>query len=412
VRSRADAEARDRADPLAPFRERFVLPPGVVYLDGNSLGALARGVPERVARVVREEWGEGLIRSWNAAGWIDLPGRVAARLAPFLGVEADEVAVADSTSVNLFKLLTAVLAASPPARRRVVAPEGNFPSDMYVASGAAALCGGELAVVPATGLAAAVDERTAVVTLSHLDFRTGELLDLAGVAAAARAAGAVVVADLAHTAGAMPLALREWGVDLAVGCGYKFLGGGPGAPAFLVVSREWQERLDPPLRGWLGHAEPFAFAAGWRPAPGVRRFQCGTPPVLSLAALDAALDAWEGVDLRLARQKAARLGEAMIAAADGELAGSAVHVASPRESARRGAQVSLAHPAAFALVQALAGRGVIGDFRAPDLLRFGLHPLTTRKVDVWDAVAALRDLLAGGDWQAGAAAAPSPGAVT
>ena len=407
--ARADAEARDREDPLAPWRARFVLPPGVLYLDGNSLGALAVGVQERVARVISQEWGTALVGGWNQHGWIELPRRVAARLAPLLGVAADEVAVADSTSVNLFKLLGAVLSARPD-RRRVLAPSGNFPSDLYVAAGVVELYGAELVVVPAAELAAAVDERTAAVTLSHVDFRTGELHDLAALAAAARAHGAVVVADLAHSVGAMPVRLASWGVDLAVGCGYKFLGGGPGAPAFVVVRRSWQEALVSPLRGWLGHADPFAFAPTYEPAPGVDRFQCGTPPILALAALDAALGAWEGVDLGQVRRKVESLGDLLVAAADQELAGLGVGVASPRDARRRGAQVALRHPAAYAVMQALLGRGVIGDFRTPDLLRFGLHPLTLRHVDVWDAVAALRDVLAGGG--AVAEQRPRPGAVT
>jgi kynureninase len=409
VTSRAAAEDLDRADPLAPFRERFLLPPGVLYLDGNSLGALARGVRERVDRVVAEEWATHLIGGWSDCGWMELPRRVAGRLAAFLGVEADEVAVADSTSVNLFKLLGAVLAARP-GRRRLLAPEGNFPSDLYVAAGLAELCGAELVIVPGADLAAAVDDRTAAVTLSHVDFRTGELYDLAALAAAARAQGALVVADLAHSAGAMPLALAEWGVDLAVGCGYKFLGGGPGAPAFLVVRRSWQAALESPLRGWLGHADPFAFAEDWQPASGIGRFHCGTPPVLSLAALDAALDAWQGVDLELARAKAGGLGDLLIALAERELADLGVSVASPRDALLRGAQVSLRHPEAFAVMSALVARGIVGDFRAPDLLRFGLHPLTVRHVDVWDAMAGLAEVLRNGI--AGAGTRPRPGMVT
>lgn len=404
--TRADAEALDRADPLAPVRSRFVLPPGLLYLDGNSLGPLASGVRERLDRVVAEEWGKALIGGWNDHGWIELPRRVAARLAPFLGVAAGEVAVADSTSVNLFKLLGALLAARP-QRRRILAPEGNFPSDLYVAEGLADLCGAELVVVPAADLPAAVDGAAAAVTLSHVDFRTGEVHDLAALAAAARAHDVPVVADLAHSVGAMPLALAEWGVDLAVGCGYKFLGGGPGAPAFLVVRRPWQELLVPPLRGWLGHADPFAFAPRYAPAPGVDRFCCGTPPILSLAALDAALDAWDGVDLAAVRRKAASLGDLLIAAADRELANLGVAVASPREAKRRGAQVALSHPQASAVMQALVARGVVGDFRAPDLLRFGLHPLTVRHVDVWDAVTVLREVLVAGVRPLPAAAAPA-----
>jgi kynureninase len=389
---REQAAALDRDDPLAPFRSRFLLPPGVRYFDGNSLGALARGVAERVAHVVAHEWGDGLIGSWTAAGWIELPRRIATKLAPFLGVDAGEVAVADGTSVNLFKLLAAALEVRP-GRGVVLAPEGNFPSDLYVARAAAAQYGAELVTAPPASLAAAIGERTAVVTLGHVDYKTGEVFDLAMLAAAAHAHGALLLADLAHSVGAMPLRLADWDVDLAVGCGYKFLGGGPGAPAFVVVRRELQAALRSPLPGWLGHAEPFAFADEYRPAAGVDRFLCGTPPILSLSALDAALDAWAGVELAAVRAWSASLGDFFVALAEAELAAVGVEVASPRERARRGAQLSLRHPLASTLVERLAARGIVADFRPPDLLRFGLHPLYLNHADIAAAVAALRALL-------------------
>ncbi|HEV8237919.1 MAG TPA: aminotransferase class V-fold PLP-dependent enzyme [Thermoanaerobaculia bacterium] len=387
------AAALDRDDPLARFRVRFLLPVGMRYFDGNSLGALAQGVAERVARVATHEWGEGLIGSWTSAGWLELPKRVAARLAPFLGVGADEVAVADGTSVNLFKLLGAALQARP-GRKRVLALAGNFPTDLYVARAAAEQHGAAVETFAAGDLAAAIDGRTAVVTLSHVDYRTGEVFDLAALAAAAHRQGALLLVDVSHSVGAMPLLLGEWRVDLAVGCGYKFLGGGPGAPAFLVVRRELQESLRSPLPGWLGHANPFAFADGYEPAPGVDRFLCGTPPILSLSALDAALEAWEGIDLRAVRDWSASLGDAFIALADAHLAPLGVTVASPRDAARRGAQVSLRHPRAQELIAALAARGIVGDFRPPDLLRFGLHALYVRHADVVALVEALAGLLA------------------
>lgn len=387
------AAALDREDPLASFRGRFALPAGRRYFDGNSLGALAKGVAERVAQVVTHEWGEGLIGSWMSAGWLELPKRVAARLAPFLGVEAGEVAVADGTSVNLFKLLGAVLEARP-GRTRVLALEGNFPTDVYITRAAAEQRGAAVETFAAADLAAAVDERTVVVTLSHVDYRTGELFDLAALAAAAHRHGALLLVDVSHSVGAMPLLLDEWEVDLAVGCGYKFLGGGPGAPAFLFVRRELQDSLRSPLPGWLGHADPFAFADDYQPAPGVDRFLCGTPPILSLSALDAALDAWEGVDLRVVRDRAASLGDYFIALVDAHLAAAGVVVASPRDAAHRGAQVSLRHPRAQELIAALAARGIVGDFRPPDLLRFGLHALYVRHADVAALVEALAELLA------------------
>ncbi len=393
MRTREEAAALDREDPLAPFRSRFLLPAGVRYFDGNSLGALAAGVRERVDEVIDREWRRGLIGSWDAA-WMALPRRVAGRLAPFLGVAEDEVAVTDGTSVNLFKLVGAALAARP-GRRRVLVPDGNFPSDLYVAQAVAASWGGELVAAPATELAGAVDDGTALVTLSHVDFRSGELFDLAALAAAAHAAGALLLADLSHSVGAMPLRLAEWDVDLAVGCGYKFLGGGPGAPAFLMVRRALQADLRSPLPGWLGHAEPFAFEPSYRPAAGIDRFLCGTPPVLSLAALDAALAAWRGIDLDVVRHWAEGLGDLFVGLAEEQLARFGISVVSPRERGRRGAQVSLRHERAEELMVGLSARGIVGDFRPPDVLRFGLHPLYLRHVDVWDAVAALREHLLG-----------------
>ena len=393
------AAALDREDPLASFRSRFLLPAGVRYFDGNSLGALAQGVAERVARAVEHEWGEGLIGSWMTAGWLELPKGVAARLAPFLGVEAGEVAVADGTSVNLFKLLGAALAARP-GRQRVLALRGNFPTDVYITRAAAEQHGVAMEAFGAEDLAAAIDERTAAVTLSHVDYRTGEVFDLAALAAAAHRYGALLLVDVSHSVGAMPLLLDEWRVDLAVGCGYKFLGGGPGAPAFLVVRRELQESLRSPLPGWLGHADPFAFADDYQPAPGVDRFLCGTPPILSLSALDAALAAWEGIDLHAVRDWAASLGDYFIDLVDARLAAAGVVVASPRDAARRGAQVSLRHPRAQELIAALAARGIVGDFRPPDLLRFGLHALYVRHADVAALVEALAELLSAAEVRA------------
>lgn len=390
---RAEAVALDDGDPLAPWRDRFELPPGVHYFAGNSLGPPARGVAARVAQAVEAQWGGELVGAWH--DWIELPRRISGRLAPLLGVAADEVAVADSTTVDLFKLLGALLE-SAGRRRRVVAVEGCFPSDLYAAEGLARLAGGEVVVAPVAELEAALESGAAALLVSHVDFRTGALHDLPALAALARRAGARLVADLSHSVGVMPLALASWGVELAVGCTYKFLGGGPGSPAFLVVARGLQSAMVPPLRGWLGHAEPFAFDSRYRPAAGIERFHCGTPPILALAALDGALEALEGLDLAAARRKVDSLGDLLVALADRVLAEPGVQVASPRSAERRGAQVSLRHPEAFALVQALIARGFVGDFRAPDLLRFGLPPLTLRHADVWDLVAALADLLTSG----------------
>ena len=391
--SRADAAALDAADPLAPFRDRFALPEGLVYLDGNSLGALPRRVTERVAEVVGREWGEGLIRSWNDAGWIDLPRRVGDKIARLVGAAPGEVVCADSTSVNLWKVLAAALSLRP-ERRTVLSEEGNFPTDLYVAEGLARLLGKghRVRLVPKRELVAALDDDVAALLLTHVDYRTGERHDMERLTGSAHAAGALAIWDLAHSAGAMPLDLHGAGADLAVGCGYKYLCGGPGAPAFLWVPKRLQDSFVQPLSGWLGHAEPFAFESAYRPAEGVARFLCGTPPILSMSALDAALDVILEADLALVRAKSEALTSFFIEAVEQEC-GDAVRLVSPRDALLRGSQVSFAHPDAYAVVRALVERSVVGDFRAPDVLRFGFAPLYVRFVDAWDAARALADVL-------------------
>lgn len=399
-----DLAALDRADPLAPLRERFLLPPGVIYLDGNSLGPLPRSVPERVRAVVEGEWGRDLIRSWNLHGWIDLPARVGAKIARLIGAAPDEVVVADSTSVDLFKLLAAALERSP-ERRVVISEAGNFPTDLYVVQGLArtvAAFGGRRVELRTLRhreeLPDALGDDVAVVLLTQVDYRTGELWDLAETTRRIHGAGALALWDLAHSAGAVPVDLEAAGADLAVGCGYKFLNGGPGAPAFLYVARRHQEVLRSPVQGWLGHDAPFAFEAEYRPAPGVARFQAGTPPILAMAALDAALDAFEGVDAGRLREKSVALGDLFLELVETECAGLGLEPACPRDGSRRGSQVSFRHPEGYAVVQALIARGVIGDFREPDVLRFGLAPLYLRYEDVGEAVRHLREVLETRAW--------------
>jgi kynureninase len=396
---RAHCEILDRDDPLAEFREQFLLPEDVIYLDGNSLGALPKAVPSRIRRVVAEEWGEGLIRSWNAAHWIDLPRRVGDKIAPLIGAEPGEVVAADSTSVNLFKLLSAALELQK-GRSVILSEADNFPTDLYVAEGVRDQLGRdhELRLVAADELTTAISEETAVVMLTHVNFRTGLRHDLEALTAAAHRQGALMLWDLSHSVGAMPLALRRAGADLAVGCGYKFLNGGPGAPAFLFVRRDLQERIRQPLSGWMGHREPFAFATGYDPAEGIARTLCGTPPILALAALDAALDLWQEVDLSALRRKSISLSELFIAVAEQRCLGLGLALASPREAERRGSQVSFSHPEGYAVMQALIAEGVIGDFRSPDLLRFGLTPLYLRHVDVFDAAETLARVLSDRRW--------------
>jgi kynureninase len=397
--TRADAEALDATDELAFLREEFALPQGVVYLDGNSLGALPRSAAARLREVVEREWGEGLIRSWNRHGWIDLPARVAAALAPLVGAAADEVAVADSTSVNLFKLLAGALRLRP-GRTVVLSEEENFPTDLYVAQGLSALLEEvTLRLVPRANLADALDESVAVLMLTHVDFRTGALHDMREWTRAAHGVGALALWDLAHSAGALPVELAGCEADLAVGCGYKYLNGGPGAPAFAFVARRHHEAFETPLTGWMGHAEPFAFDPRYRPAAGIARLLCGTPPILSLAALECGVETVSRAGVARLRRKSVALTDLFMRLVEQECAGFGLALASPREAERRGSQVALRHPGGYAIVQALIARGVIADFRTPDILRFGFAPAYLRFGDVWDAVAALRAVMERREWE-------------
>jgi kynureninase len=396
---RKHCEDLDRRDPLARFRERFVLPEGVIYLDGNSLGPLLKSVPERIRHVVEREWGQGLIRSWNAARWIDLPQRVGDKIAPLIGAERGEVVAADSTSVNLFKLLSAALGLQR-GRAVILSERDNFPTDLYVAQGVRDQLGGrhEIKLVEASRIRDAIDDQVAVVMLTHVNFRTGARHDLAAITAAAHAKGALALWDLSHSVGAMPLAIGAARADLAIGCGYKYLNGGPGAPAFLYVRRDLHDRIRPPLAGWMGHRDPFAFVPDYAPAEGILRNLCGTPPVLAMAALDAALDLWAEVDLAALRAKSVALADLLIALVEGQGSSLGLSLATTRDAEQRGSQVSFAHPEGYAVMQALIARGVIGDYRAPDLIRFGLTPLYLRYVDVFDAVAILADILRQRHW--------------
>ena len=387
----------DRADPLAGCRDRFAIPQGTIYLDGNSLGALPCAVPERVARVVAEEWGRDLIMSWNRHDWIDLPRRVGERIAPLVGAAPGTLIVADSTSVNIFKLLAVALALRP-GRKVIVTETGNFPTDVYVAGGIARLMGEgrEVRLADAAGLEAAISGDVAVVLLTEVNYRTGAKLDMAALTAHAHAQGALIIWDLCHSAGAFPIDLGGSDADFAVGCGYKYLNGGPGAPAFAYVAPQHLPGLRQPLSGWLGHRAPFSFAADYEPAAGIDALRVGTPPILSMSALDAALDAFAGVDLAVVRQKADALFELFtteVAARCPEL-----ELVTPRDAARRGTQVSLRHPEAYAVMQALIARGVIGDFREPDIMRFGLTPLYLSFADVARAAEILGEVMQTRAW--------------
>ena len=400
--TRDELAALDRDDPLAAMRDAFVLPAGVIYLDGNSLGPLPRATPGRVAAVIEREWGQGLIRSWNDADWIGMAARVGDTIGGLLGAAPGTVMAADSTSVNIFKLLGAALGLRP-GRRVILSEAGNFPTDLYVAEGLVALLGGthELRTAPPDGIAAAIGPDVAVVMLTHVNYRTGAMHDMAALTAAAHAAGALTLWDLAHSAGAAPVDLAASGADFAVGCGYKFLNGGPGAPAFLYVAPALQTGARFPLTGWLGHAEPFAFDPGWRPAQGIAAATVGTPPILAMAALEVGVDLAARAPMAQVRAKSLRQSGLLMALAAQECAGAGLEPVTPVVEAARGSQVSLRHPQAYAVMQALIERGVIGDFRPPDILRFGITPLTLRYVDLWDAVAVLREAMGNEVWRDG-----------
>ena len=397
--TRADALALDHADGLAAFHDRFLLPADIVYLDGNSLGALPRATPARLAEIIEAEWGRDLIRSWNRHGWIDLPHRVGDKIGRLIGARPGEVVAADSTSVNLFKLIAAALRLRP--ERRVIVSEGeNFPTDLYVAQGLIELLGSthELRLVTPETLESALDDDVALVLLTHVNYRSGRMHDMAAITRRVHEAGAVMLWDLAHSAGALPVDLAACSVDLAVGCGYKYLNGGPGAPAFLYVAARLHDAFRSPLTGWLGHAAPFAFDPCYRPAPGIASALVGTPPILSLAALEIGVDLALEADLAAIRAKSLTLARLFVERVGQSCAGLGLTLASPTRETERGSQICYAHPQGYAIMQALIARGVIGDFRAPDILRFGFTPLYTRFVDVWDAVEGLRDVLTSGDW--------------
>lgn len=408
MKSRDEALALDAADPLAPLREQFSIPPGLIYLDGNSLGVMPRAAPARAQQVVAQEWGTGLIGSWNSAGWMELAPRIGDKIARLIGAGPGECVATDSTSVNLFKVLNAALAiahADAPLRTRIVSERSNFPTDLYIAEATAAERGLELVLADSPEeIRALLDERCAVLMLTHVNYSTGRIHDMAVLTRAAHEAGALTLWDLAHSAGAVPLQLSDCGADFAIGCGYKYLNGGPGAPAFVWVAPRHAERFWQPLAGWMGHAAPFEFTPGYRPAPGIRRYLCGTPPVLSLAVLECGVDSVLAAEplggMAALRAKSLALTRAFADLVESRCAGHGLTRVSPRDDAQRGSQVCFAHPThGYAMVQALIARGVVGDFRAPQILRFGFTPLYLRYVDVWDAVEHMRQMLQGEEWR-------------
>ena len=392
----ARAAEFDAADPLAEYRARFTLPDGVIYLDGNSLGALPRSTPAAMAKVMERDWGEGLIRSWNSAGWFDAAARVGAKIAPLIGAAPNEVIACDSTSVNLFKLIAAALAMRP-GRKVVLSEPGNFPTDLYMIAGLEAQGLAARRLAERDRLIAALDGDVALLMLTHAHYKTGALHDIAALTRAAHEAGALVLWDLSHSTGALPVDLNGAGADFAVGCGYKYLCGGPGAPAFAFVAESHHADLQQPLTGWFGHAAPFAFSDDYEGAPGIDRLQCGTPPILGLAALEVGVEliAEIGVDRLYGKSQA--LSEFFLESLMAHDV--ALELVSPPRADERGSQLSFRHPEAYAICQALIARGVIGDFRAPDILRLGFAPAYLSFADMAAAARHLADVLARDEWQ-------------
>ena len=390
----------DAADPLALFRDRFALPQGVVYLDGNSLGPLPKATEARVLETVRREWGEGLITSWNDADWVRMPQRIGDKIARLIGAKPGEVVACDSTSVNVFKALCAALALNP-ERNVILSESGNFPTDIYVMQGIEALTGRQVRAqkVRPDEIEGAIDDSVAAVLLTQVHYKTGKMRDMARVTKLAQDRGALMIWDLSHSAGAIPVDLTAANADFAVGCGYKYLNGGPGAPGFLFVAERHQNAVTPALTGWFGHAAPFAFEDRYEPAQGIARFLVGTPPVLGMAALEVGVDLFLEADMALVRAKSISLSELFIERME-PLAGRwGFTLASPADPAERGSQVSYRHPEGYAIMQALIARGVIGDFRAPDILRFGFTPLYTTHAEVAAAVDHIDAVMAAGEWE-------------
>ncbi|WP_300541595.1 kynureninase [Maricaulis sp.] len=390
----------DAADPLADFRNRFELPDGVIYLDGNSLGVMPKSAPERMAQVVKTEWGQDLIRSWNRHDWIGYPRRLGAKIAPLIGARPDEVVVADSTSINIFKALSAALQLNPD-RPVILSERGNFPTNVYMMQGLSAHSAGaiEHRLVDTSELESHFDNNVAALLITQAHYKTGYLHDMQAITAAAQAKGIVVIWDLCHSAGALEIDLHACNADMAVGCGYKYLHGGPGAPAFIFVAERHQNRIMPVLSGWLGHARPFDFSDDYVPAGGIDRFKCSSPSILGMAALECGLDIHAAADMAAVRTKSVALTELFIEQVEARVGEMGFRLASPRDPAIRGSQVSFHHENGYPVMQALIARGVIGDFRDPDILRFGFTPLYTSHEDVFRAAGILQSIMESGEWR-------------
>jgi kynureninase len=398
--SREACVARDSVDPLRTFRDRFLLPEGIIYLDGNSLGPMPKAAAGILNRTIEQEWGQDLIRSWNSAGWFDMPSRLGDRIGALLGAEPGQTLVCDTTSINLYKAVHAAIGLRPD-RNIVIAEEDSFPTDLYIVEGAMKSAGRPMQrrLIGSDGpsVEALLDEEVAVAVLSHVNYRTGALLDMAAITKRLHDAGVLVVWDLCHSIGVVEIAFDLNAVDFAVGCTYKYLNGGPGSPAFIAVAKTHQAAAQHPLSGWWGHAAPFAFDRDFRPDAGIKRFLCGTQPIISMRGVDVALDAMEGVEVTALRQKSLALTELFTA----RIAALLPHleIVTPRAPSSRGSQVGISFDKGYAVIQAMIARGVIGDFRAPDLMRFGFAPLYVRFQDVWDAAEMLASCIDAEVWR-------------
>ncbi|WP_120510991.1 kynureninase [Photobacterium salinisoli] len=397
--NRAYFEELDRVDPLADYRDQFDLPAGHIYLNGNSLGVLPKAAKEKARQVVEEQWGQGLIRSWNTHDWIRIPHRVGDKIAGLIGADEGEVIVADSTSVNLFKMAAAAVKLNA-GRHKILSEPGNFPTDLYILQGLELFLDGQVRLVTEhrDSILDAIDEDTAVVVLTHVHYKSGAMFDMAAITARAHEKGALVIWDLSHSTGAVPVELNRVGADFAIGCGYKYLNGGPGAPGFLFVAKRHQAQLQQPLSGWFGHANPFAMRDDYEAAPGIARTLCGTTPVVGASLLEVGVDIMASADMHQIREKSLHMGQLFIELVEQRCSQYGFGVASSKDPAVRGSQVSLTHEQGFAIMQALIARNIIGDFRAPDILRFGFTPLYVRYVDLWDCVDALVDIMANDLW--------------
>ena len=395
------AEEKDKADSLGPKRHEFLIPENIVYLDGNSLGPLTKHANKRVEEATKEEWGIGLIRSWNDSGWVNLPKKVGAKIAPLLGVRSENVIMSDSTSINLFKVLS-VACSMNSGRKTILTETKNFPTDNYIIEGVTRQLNNNFKITyvdQPEDIIASIDETVAVVVLTHINYKNGAMLDISEITSATHKAGALVIWDLAHSAGAVPLELSRWDVDFAVGCSYKYLNGGPGAPGYLYVADRHIGKFNQPLTGWFAHKSPFKFEPQYEPAEDIGQYLCGTPPVLSSIALNAALDVWTDVDLQDVREKSLELTDYFIELVEERCSDPDLQLITPRDHKFRGSQVSFTYPkGGYAIISALIEEGVIGDFRAPNILRFGFTPLYTSFKDVWLAVDKLKKILETKSW--------------